>query len=64
MANRTALQSPCIRDTVVTQIQNPKLKKRMIKIAIIAFVMLWIWLIWEIVTAPVMPDDYDDRMKE
>tara|TARA_Y100000034_G_C6750437_1_gene333524 strand:+ start:460 stop:570 length:111 start_codon:yes stop_codon:yes gene_type:complete len=36
----------------------------MIKIAIIAFVMLWIWLIWEIVTAPVMPDDYDDRMKE
>ena len=64
MANRTALQSLCIRDTVVTQIQNPKLKKRMIKIAIIAFVMLWIWLIWEIVTAPVMPDDYDDRMKE
>ena len=31
----------------------------LLKIIGIVFVLVWIWLFWEMHNAPVMPDDYD-----
>lgn len=33
-------------------------------IAITVFVLMWCWLIWEAMNAPVMPDDYDMTNEE
>jgi len=33
-------------------------------IAIAVFVLMWCWLIWEAMNAPVMPDDYDMTNEE
>jgi len=30
-------------------------------IAIIVFVLVWIWCIWEWWNTPLMPDDYDEH---
>jgi len=41
-------------------LENNKRESIMIAtIVIIVFVALWIWLIWEFMNTPLMPDEYD-----
>ena len=27
----------------------------------IVFILLWVWVLWEIITAPLMPDEWDNE---
>lgn len=27
----------------------------------IVFILLWVWVLWEIITAPLMPDEWDNK---
>ena len=26
----------------------------------LVFVLVWVWIVWEIITAPLMPDEWDN----
>ena len=30
-------------------------------IGVVVFVLIWVWLVWEAINSPIMPDDYDIR---
>lgn len=40
-------------------LENNKRESIMIVIATVVFVVMWLWLIWEFMNTPLMPDDYD-----